>query len=163
MNQLQVKESLPRVQVEKNLEASLLLLKDLSVRESLDANYNLVGYQVAGNDEDLKKAVQLIEKYSQPLEARELSALLTELHLLTKQRKENQVSLDLAFELYGRRLEKYPADIVREVLERWPDHSKWFPSWHELKEEIEWRDKRGKLKEAIEAKLLKQQLKELRA
>ena len=114
-------------------------------------------------DDDLKKAVQLIEQYSQPLEARELSALLTELHLLTKQRKENQVSLDLAFELYGRRLEKYPADIVREVLSKWWDQSKWWPSWQELKVEIDWRDKRGKLKSEIEAKLLKQQLKELRA
>ena len=133
----------------------------MSVQEKLDSDYNLVGYRVVGNDDDLKKAVQLIEQYSQPLEARELSALLTELHLLTKQRKENQVSLDLAFELYGRRLEKYPADIVREVLSKWPDQSKWWPSWHELKVEIDWRDKRGKLKSEIEAKLLKQQLKEL--
>ena len=163
MNQLQVKESLPRVQVEKNLEASLLLLKDLSVQESLDANYNLVGYQVAGNDEDFKKAVELIDQYSQPLQAQELSGLLAQLYSLTKQRKESQLTLEIAFEAFGSRLEKYPADIVREVLQRWPDHSKWWPSWYELKEEIEWRDKRGKLKEAIEAKLLKQQLKELRA
>ena len=163
MNQLQVKQNLPRQQVEQTLEASLQLLKDLSVQEKLDSDYNLVGYQVAGNDDDLKKAVELIEQYSQPLEARELSALLTELHLLTKQRKENQVSLDLAFELYGRRLEKYPADIVREVLSKWCDHSKWWPSWHELKVEIDWRNKRGKLKDNIEAKLLKQQLMELRA
>ena len=131
------------------------------MQEKLDANYNLVGYQVAGNDDDLKKAVQLIEQFSQPLQAQELSALLTELHLLTKQRKESQLTLDIAFEAFGSRLEKYPADIVREVLSKWPDQSKWWPSWHELKEEIEWRNKRGKLKDNIEAKLLTKQLKEL--
>ena len=163
MNQLQVKESLPRVQVEKTLEASLQLLKDLSVQEKLDSDYNLVGYQVAGNDDDLKKAVELIEQYSQPLQAQELSGLLAQLYSLTKQRKESQLTLDIAFEAFGSRLEKYPADIVREVLIKWPDQSKWWPSWHELKVEIEWRNKRGKLKDNIEAKLLKQQLKELRA
>ena len=62
MNQLQVKESLPRVQVEKTLEASLQLLKDLSVQEKLDSDYNLVGYQVAGNDDDLKE-VAMVNPY----------------------------------------------------------------------------------------------------
>ena len=139
------------------------LLKDLSVQEKLDSDYNLVGYQVAGNDDDLKKAVELIEQYSQPLQAQELSGLLAQLYSLTKQRKESQLTLDIAFEAFGSRLEKYPADIVREVLIKWPDQSKWGPSWHELKGEIEWRNIRGKVKDNIEAKLLTKQLKELRA
>ena len=161
MNQLQVKQNLPRVQVEKTLEVSLQQLKDLSVQEKIDSDYNLVGYQVTGTDEDLKKAVQLIDQHSQPLQVQELSGLLAQLYSLTKQRKESQLTLDIAFEAFGSRLEKYPADIVREVLSKWPDQSKWWPSWYELKEEIDWRDKRGKLKQSIEAKLLKQQLKEL--
>ena len=37
------------------------LLKDLSVQEKLDSDYNLVGYQVAGNDDDLKKNSRLFD------------------------------------------------------------------------------------------------------
>jgi len=79
--------------------------------------------------------------------------LIAEVFSLTKRKKDDQITLDLAVEAYGSRLEQYPADIVHEVLTKWPDQSMWWPSWHELKEEIDWRNRRAKMRDALEKKL----------
>ena len=143
------------VAVQAHLEASL----PPSVASSLDAvvagDYNIVAYTLAGPCpvDDLMAAIAAIDAVSQPMPAKALGMLIAEVFSLTKRKKDDQITLDLAVEAYGSRLEQYPADIVHEVLTKWPDQSMWWPSWHELKEEIDWRNRRAKMRDALEKKL----------
>ena len=128
-----------------------------SLQEVLNAEYELVGYSVEGVIPvvDMERAIEAIENTSAPATPREVGELVAELFVLTKQRREDQMTLDISIEAFGSRLLEYPADIVREVLKKWPDRSTFFPSWHELKSEIDWRNKRGMMKVALEKKLRK--------
>ena len=127
------------------------------MREVLNADYELVGYSCEGviPVADMERAIEAIENTSAPATPREIGELVAELFVLTKQRREDQITLDISIEAFGSRLLEYPADIVREVLKKWPDRSTFFPSWHELKSEIDWRNKRGMMKVALEKKLRK--------
>jgi hypothetical protein len=102
---------------------------------------------------DLKAAAEIIEARLKPLDRETIGMLIAEVYSLTKRRKDEQIEQDFAVMAYGERLLEYPADIVAEVLKRWPDRSTWWPSWHELKKEIDWRNDRAKMHLAITKKL----------
>ena len=103
--------------------------------------------------DDLKAAAEIIEERSRPLDRETIGMLIAEVYSLTKRRKDEQIEQDFAVMAYGERLLEYPADIVTEVLKRWPDRSTWWPSWHELKKEIDWRNDRAKMHIAITNKV----------
>ena len=163
--QLTLRQSQSVVETERNLQASLPPSVVSSLDAVVDKDFNVVAYTNDGPCpvDDINAAIAAIDAASQPMPAKALGMLIAEVVRLTKRKKDDQITLDLVVEAYGSRLEQYPADIVHEVLTKWPDQSMWWPSWHELKVEIEWRNKRGKLKDNIDAKLLTIQLKELRA
>ena len=143
------------VDTERNLQASLPPSVVLSLDEVVDADFNVVAYTIDGPCpvDDINAAIAAIDAASQPMQARALGMLIAEVFSLTKRKKDDQITLDLVVEAYGSRLEQYPADIVHEVLSKWPDQSMWWPSWHELKEEIDWRNRRAKMRDALEKKL----------
>ncbi len=134
---------------------SLPPLVSSSLEEVLDKDFNIVAYtlnKIVPVDE-LEAGIVVINELSKPMERKEIGLMIVELFSLTKRRKEDQLTLNMVVEAYGLRLGQYPADIVREVLTKWPDQSMWWPAWHELKEEIDWRNKRAKMKAALEKKL----------
>ena len=153
--QLIQRQSQSTVAVEAHLEASLPPSVASSLDAVVDRDYNIVAYTVDGPCpvDDLTAAIAAIDAASQPMPAKALGMLIAEVFSLTKRKKDDQITLDLAVEAYGSRLEQYPADIVHEVLTKWPDQSMWWPSWHELKQEIDWRNSRAKIKAALEKKL----------
>ena len=54
-----------------------------------------------------------------------------------------QAEQDLMMVVYADELCQYPADLVVQVLKDWADQSTWFPSWHELHDNLQWQtDKR---------------------
>ena len=103
--------------------------------------------------EEIEQGIAVLEEAMRPLEPAALAAHLQEVYSLTKRRADDQIDLDFAILAYGTRLEAYPADIVAAVLTKWPDHSTWWPSWHELKTEIDWRNTRALIHTALVKKL----------
>jgi hypothetical protein len=103
--------------------------------------------------DEVEKAIAIIEEFSMPATKREIGELIAMVYAMTAQRNQDQITMDLAIASFGRRLLEYPADVVREAMNAWPDKSTWFPSWHDLKVELDWRNSRGKMKAALENKL----------
>lgn len=52
--------------------------------------------------------------------------------LVAKQGQDQSVSR-LELVAYARKLRGWPADVVRTVLDRYPDHHKWWPEWRDLR------------------------------
>ena len=153
--QLIQRQSQSVVETEHNLQASLPPSVVSSLDAVVDRDFNVVAYTIDGPCpvDDLTAAIAAIDAASQPMPAKALGMLIAEVFSLTMRKKDDQITLDLAVEAYGSRLEQYPADIVHEVLSKWPDQSMWWPSWYELKQEIDWRNNRAKIKTALEKKL----------
>jgi hypothetical protein len=59
------------------------------------------------------------------------------LEVQTKRRAEDDQVASLGLRVYVNGLKKYPADVVLEVLRRWPEKSTWAPSWKELFDDLE--------------------------
>lgn len=56
---------------------------------------------------------------------------------LTRQRAEATEDIAAQIEIYARRMEAYPADIVRYVIKTQTDSSPWWPAWSELKDRLD--------------------------
>ena len=68
----------------------------------------------------------------------ELAQALTKLQVLTKRREGTDEELLIA--AYMEKLSQYPANIVNWVLNDWADQNTFFPSWHELRDGLEFWD-----------------------
>jgi N-acyl-D-aspartate/D-glutamate deacylase len=64
-------------------------------------------------------------------------AALTEVAAICAKRSDGEALSDLTFRAMASRAGLYPADVVLTTLKTWPDKSKWFPTWHELKTELD--------------------------
>ena len=153
MNQLTSTQPLTVKETDKAIQASLPSSVISKVTERVDKEYNLQGYRIGGLTKDeIDVAIQVINKYCEPLPPRDLDELLGVLYVKTKQAKQDQSDLKAAIQIYARGLSEYPADIVREVLTKWGDNNIWWPSWSELKADIAWRNKRGMMRNALVAR-----------
>lgn len=83
------------------------------------------------------QAISTAEKSLMPASASECIGLLGELKLLTVPRTEATENLEAQLMLYAKKLQDYPADVVRRVLTTQPNISKWWPAWSELKERLD--------------------------
>ena len=145
-----------RREVEAHLETLLPASIVSSTKPILNSDYDVLAFTVEGPVavDDIQSAIEIIEEFSQPASAREIGELISMVYAMTAQRNQDQITMDLAITSYGRKLMEYPADVVRETMTKWPDRSTWFPSWHDLKGELDWRNNRGKMREALEKKLM---------
>ena len=140
------------VRVQAGLDQSVRLALDGRLREKLNSEFDITGYEIDGvvTADQLQDALAAVETALQPLGDEELVMELTNCLALCVPRRDDQGSIDLATAALLDRLVQYPADIVRHVLEVHPRMSKWFPAWSELYEMIEWRWRRRALaREAI--------------
>jgi len=149
-------EQMGRREVEKHLEASLPQSIVSSIKPVLSSDYDLLAFTIEGPVavDDIQAAIETIEEFSQPASAREIGELIAMVYAMTAQRNQDQITMDLAITSFGRKLMEYPADVVRETMTKWPDKSTWFPAWHDLKVELDWRNNRAKMRSALEKKLM---------
>jgi len=149
-------EPMGRREVEKHLEASLPQSIVSSIKPVLSSDYDLLAFTIEGPVavDDIQAAIETIEEFSQPASAREIGELIAMVYAMTAQRNQDQITMDLAITSFGRKLMEYPADVVRETMTKWPDKSTWFPAWHDLKVELDWRNNRAKMRSALEKKLM---------
>lgn len=122
-----------------------------SLRETLNSDFVVTGYTVIGRppENDLRDAIKALDELCTPASSQEIGMWLATLYALTKQRVEDQITLDLAIEAYLSKLEKLPREAVKTAMESWPDKSTWWPSWKELKTEIARADVAGMMRQAI--------------
>lgn len=102
----------------------------------------LLGYQPAPELSEGGRAMARIAKATlddamKPLTHNDVVAELTGLRALTKSRASDGDDLKLLLTAYTQRLRAYPADVVREVLTSWANRETFFPSWAELKGELD--------------------------
>jgi len=111
------------------------------------------------NLEDIRQGYEAvcydIEHKSQPLDEMEMVKLFTRAWIKTAGRGEDQISLDMALDIYCDDLMAFKGEIVRKVLHDWPDKNKWRPLWKSLVDEINCQDNRHKLKSAFRTMLNK--------
>lgn len=70
---------------------------------------------------------------------------LARLRSLTASRASTAEDFDLATSAYADKLREYPDDAVRIVLAEAPDRSKWWPTWFELRERLEYHTRHRRL------------------
>jgi len=79
---------------------------------------------------------------------------LNRLWALTSHKSQSAPELDITLEAYSEKLKSYPRDAVVETLREAPELSQWWPTWKELKTEIEKKCRRRVLAlEALERKI----------
>lgn len=100
-----------------------------------------MAYTVEGLWETKGIAMGLIYGTMTPLPVKEIAKELTTLNALTKRRKDDQGDTELLVAAYVEKLAPYPGEAVVHVLRKWPEteKGKWWPSWSELYDMLEYR------------------------
>ena len=98
-------------------------------------------YMVEGIAANRDIAKGVIRRTMTPLPVKEIAKELTTLNALTKRRKEDHGDTKLLVAAYVEKLAPYPGEAVIHVLRKWPEtqDGKWWPSWSELYEMLEYR------------------------
>ena len=92
---------------------------------------------VDGMEPDWQGAITAVNLAMTPLDDASIEQALAVLEVKTKRRAEADMVADLGFRVFVSELRRYPADVVLEVLRRWPEKSPWAPSWNELYVDLE--------------------------
>lgn len=88
---------------------------------------------------------------AEPLPRKIMADMIKKLYVQTARRNGDQMDLNLTVGVYIENLSEYPADVVYHVLKQWPKQSKWWPTWYELAEMLEfWVTPRRVLLEALQ-------------
>lgn len=72
-----------------------------------------------------------------PLTNKQLIELLARLDAMTKHRTETPEQQALRLTCYREDLRAFDGEAVRKAIQSWPDTHDWWPSWAELRKEIE--------------------------
>jgi len=88
-----------------------------------------------GDNPDFQAAIREVELSMTPLSIPRIEEALAELDTITSKRKADEVDLAMTMQSYTERLAFYPSDVVQYVIDEWS--SKWWPTWSELKDELE--------------------------
>jgi len=111
---------------------------DLKIEEQLSSEYDFNGYSITTlSPKRLGIAKEAVEKMMAPADELTLLQELVKLRALTKHRNEGY-DIDLLLETLVDKLLKYPEDAVIKALESIVDRSQWWPSWFEIKKEVEY-------------------------
>lgn len=83
------------------------------------------------------QALKAVQATLSTVNGNECRKLLAEMKYLTRQKAESTEDIAAQIEIYARRLEAYPADVVRYVIKTQTDSSPWWPAWSELKARLD--------------------------
>lgn len=86
---------------------------------------------------DMATVEAIIDGLMAPAPAEKLDEWIGVCALLTSGAREDSDTSDARLMAYKAKLSEYPGDVVRAALMEWPDLSKWFPTWAELKDRLD--------------------------
>lgn len=133
----QITQPLPSpVETDKALRQSLKLVKNCWTA-SHDNQGRISEMTVTG--EIPENILTMAESSLMPIDNVVLVAMISSMYVETARPKGEQIDLELAITVYFDRLSKYPADIVHDALASWPEQSKWWPTWKDLFDLMDWR------------------------
>jgi len=141
---------------------SLTLSVGLKVEEQLTSDFDFKGYIITNDvsDKKLNETYEAIQSTMTPADDSVIARALAKLMALTAGKAKD---IDLTLESYVQKLRQYPKDAVIESLNKLSDENKWFPSWSEIKDDVEFRCRhRTGLLKAIERKQNERQITRLR-
>ena len=152
MNQIAISQPTTATQTDKAVAISLTLSADLKVEEQLTSDFDFKGYIITNDvsDQKLAEAHRVLKGTMDPANDSTIARALAQLMALTAGKAKD---IDLTLESYVQKLRQYPKDAVIESLNKLSDEYKWFPSWSEIKDDVEFRCRhRIELLRAIERK-----------
>jgi len=86
--------------------------------------------------DDRRASLRIVDAALAP----DLKTIFTELarlRMLTKARMESDASTEAMASVYAEEMNEYPPDVVRAACRGWSRREKWWPSWAELKSELD--------------------------
>ena len=86
---------------------------------------------------DFQAALAVLDRADASADDVWITAALTKVALLCTRKPGGEAVTEATFDAYLSKLRELPADCVLTALAQWPDRSKWFPAWAELKEQID--------------------------
>lgn len=95
------------------------------------------GVTVTGTEEAKAAALRAMDQLSKAASPADLIRALTEVSAITAKKADGDAVNDVMLRAMALRLEEYPADVAIRAVRSWPDKSKWFPTWCEIKAECE--------------------------
>jgi len=166
MNQLTVSPTaLPPINPDRTAIDTLKHTSASWLEEQLTSDFDFVGYRITGQQtmSELMKVHDEISDMCPKMSEADIAKELIKLKTLTIPRKESQGEYDMTLEAYTEQLKDYPADAVIDVLRSAPGRNKFFPSWFELKEMLDFKSShRLAALKAIEEKIDARRSAELR-
>lgn len=111
-------------------------------REMIDPVYGFdsefCGYEIGTvSAEDLQAGQALVRAAIQRCDRQTVASELTRMRALTKARQLTDDDAAVTVAAYAEELSQYPADIVRAACRSWTRREPWWPSWAELKAELD--------------------------
>ena len=153
--------------VEESAETSLPSSVRSKLKPTYDPEYNLLGYKLVGTKLEVKeidKALDILKEIAVYPTKDEVILAITRLYALCAPSADSDDTLHLRISAYTDKLLIYPRDAVLYVLEKAPDNHRWFPSWHDLKKELDHvTKKRRSLASVLEQEQTKQRVSSIRA
>ena len=146
------------VTTDRTVVNSLTHTLGLSIEEKYTPDFDLKGYQITNtiSNDKLEELGQAIKATMEPAEDNDIVQALLKMRALMSH-KNNGGDLDIILEAYVEKLKSYPKDAVMESLSKIPDQYKWFPSWVEIRDDVEFRCQHRRLMlQAIERKQYEQ-------
>lgn len=80
-----------------------------------------------------EKCSQTIAELLAPADEETLITLLVRLGSLVAKKERDGETTEIELLAYAQKLQEWPGDVVREVLNRYPDEHKWWPEWATLR------------------------------
>lgn len=98
----------------------------------------LQGYRIElAEGASIPAAITTIQSAMKPADTERITGWLAEMSVKCAFKQQTDFTGELTLRVYARDLQEYPADVVRQVLRDWPNGSKWWPTWSELREKLE--------------------------
>lgn len=154
MNKLTLHTPEDALTTDRTAVTSLTLSAGLKVEENYTHDFDLKGYLITNtiSNDKLQQLSEAIKATMAPAEDNDIAQALLKMRALMSHKNDGG-DLDIILEAFVEKLKDYPKDAVLESLTRIPDQTKWFPSWIEIKDDVEFRcQHRMLMLQAIERK-----------
>lgn len=115
-----------------------------------DAEFNGYALTCEVPGADLEAAHRQIQQFNAPANLPEIVTELVRLRALTKMRNETEIDSQIMISALAEEMAPYPIDIIQDACRKWARMEKFFPSWAELKDMIDFRfNRRKRLEQAL--------------
>lgn len=140
MNKLTLHTPADALTADRTAVNSLTHSAGLKVEEEYTSDFDLKGYQIINtiSNDKLEELSEAIKATMAPAEDNDIAQALLKMRALMSHKNDGG-DLDIILEAFVEKLKDYPKDAVLESLTRIPNQYKWFPSWVEIKEDVEFR------------------------